>query len=102
MKVLLIHTKYQNIGGEDIAVESEASFKKHYELEEIYFSNQISKKPVSLIKQFFYFLSNKNKDSLNAIEDKIQSFNPDVIYIQNTWFKASLGVFSLAKNTIKR
>ena len=98
MKVLLIHTKYQNIGGEDIAVESEATFlKKHYELEEIYFSNQISKNPVSLIKQFFYFLSNKNKDSLNAIEDKIQSFKPDVIYIQNTWFKASLGVFSLAK-----
>ena len=98
MKVLLIHTKYQNIGGEDIAVESEAAFlKKHYELEEIYFSNQISKKPISLIKQFFYFLSNKNKDSLNAIEDKIQSFKPDVIYIQNTWFKASLGVFNLAK-----
>jgi len=98
MKVLLIHTKYQNIGGEDIAVQSEATFlKKHYELEEIYFSNQISKKPVSLIKQFFYFLNNKNKDSLNVVEDKIQSFKPDVIYIQNTWFKASLGVFSLAK-----
>lgn len=98
MKVLLIHTKYQNIGGEDIAVESEAAFlKKYYELEEIYFSNQISKNPVSLIKQFFYFLINKNKDSLKAIEDKLQSFQPDVIYIQNTWFKASLGVFSLAK-----
>ena len=50
MKVLLIHTKYQNIGGEDIAVESEATFlKKHYELEEIYFSNQIH----SLQKTFF-------------------------------------------------
>ena len=26
MKVLLIHTKYQNIGGEDIAVENEIKF----------------------------------------------------------------------------
>ena len=29
MKILLIHTKYQNIGGEDIAVESEATFLKN-------------------------------------------------------------------------
>lgn len=98
MKILLIHTKYQNVGGEDIAVKSEATFlKQYYELEEIYFSNHISKNLFSLIKYFFYFLRNKNRDSLNVIEEKIQSFQPDVIYIQNTWFKVSLGVFKIAK-----
>ena len=27
-KILIIHTKYQHIGGEDIAVENEAKFLK--------------------------------------------------------------------------
>ena len=52
--------------------------KQEHNVEELYFSNHISKNPSSLIKQLVYFLSNKNKDSLNAIENKIQSFKPDV------------------------
>ena len=42
-KVLIIHTKYQHIGGEDIAVENEAKFlKKNFHVETLYFSNKIN------------------------------------------------------------
>ncbi len=98
MKILLVHTNYQNIGGEDIAVKNEANFlKQEHNVEELYFSNHISKNPIAILKQLVYFLSNKNKDSLNLIEKKIKTFKPDLVYIHNTWFKISLGIFDLTK-----
>ena len=98
MRILLVHTNYQNIGGEDIAVKNEANFlKQEHNVEELYFSNHISKNPIAILKQLVYFLSNKNKDSLNLIEKKIKTFKPDLVYIHNTWFKISLGIFDLTK-----
>ena len=42
-KILVIHNKYRNIGGEDIAVSSEIEFlKKYYKIETLYFENYIS------------------------------------------------------------
>ena len=36
-KLLIIHNKYQNIGGEDVAVENEIKMlKKYFEIEVIY------------------------------------------------------------------
>ncbi len=93
-KILLIHTKYQNIGGEDISVKKEVQFlEKYFEVETLYFSNNIK----NYFLQLFYFLINKNLESDKIIKDKISSFNPDLVYIHNTWFKASLGVFNVLK-----
>ncbi len=88
-KILLVHNTYRNTGGEDIAVKNEARFlKKHFNVEELYFENIINN-PFS---QFLYFFSNNNLKSKKIIQEKIQEFQPDVIYIHNTWFKASLSV----------
>ena len=39
-KILIIHNKYQNIGGEDIAVDQEVNtLKKYFDVQELYFSN---------------------------------------------------------------
>ena len=93
-KILVIHTKYQIQGGEDIAVNNEVDFlKKHYEVRTIYFSNKID----SYLKQVINFLRNINNESDKLIETEIKSFNPDLIYIHNTWFKGSLGIFKIAK-----
>ena len=93
-KILVIHTKYQIQGGEDIAVNNEVDFlKKHYEVRTIYFSNKIE----SYLKQVINFLRNINNESDKLIETEIKSFNPDLIYIHNTWFKGSLGIFKIAK-----
>ena len=93
-KILIIHNNYQDIGGEDIAVENEIKLlSKYFDVRVIYFSNNIN----NFIKQFFYFLINRNLESEKLLEKEISEFNPDFAYVHNTWFKASLGIFSVLK-----
>ncbi len=88
-KILVVHNKYRNLGGEDIAVVNEvALLKQYYKVEELYFENTI-KNP---IKQFIYFLINRNIESKNKLTQAIKNFQPDLIYIHNTWFKASISI----------
>ena len=98
-KILVIHNKYQTTGGEDIAVSNEISFlEDHYEIRVLYFDNNIS----NFFLQFFYFLFNSNFKSSKYLEEAILEFKPDIAYIHNTWFKASLSIFRvLKKHNIK-
>ncbi len=94
-KILVLHNNYQNLGGEDIAVDHEIQIlKTYYEVETILFDNKIT----NYFAQLVYFLLNKNSNSVKKLEKKIKEFKPDAVYIHNTWFKASLGVFDLVKN----
>ncbi len=97
-KILIVHNNYRSIGGEDIAVQSEVSFlKKHYEVETLFFQND--KK--NFLINIFSLLFGSNFQSNKKIEDVINKFKPDLAYIHNTWFKASLGIFKiLNKNGI--
>ncbi len=98
-KILVVHNTYQNTGGEDIAVKNEVEFlKKHFELDELYFSNKI--------ENFFEFLKiiifNSNSNAVNKFKKKVNEFNPDIVYVHNTWFNASLGIFNyMIKNNVK-
>tara|TARA_B100001996_G_scaffold382813_1_gene375810 strand:- start:2109 stop:3260 length:1152 start_codon:yes stop_codon:yes gene_type:complete len=98
-KLLIIHNKYRNLGGEDIAVENEIEIlKKYYNLEILYFSNEID----NHLSQGMSLLFNKNKDSVRRLENIINKFNPDFAYVHNTWFKASPEIFrTLDKHSIK-
>ena len=41
-KVLIVHNKYRNLGGEDLAVENEIVFlKEHFNVEVLYFTNNV-------------------------------------------------------------
>tara|TARA_B100001173_G_C16030541_1_gene566547 strand:- start:5963 stop:7111 length:1149 start_codon:yes stop_codon:yes gene_type:complete len=94
-KMLVIHTKYRARGGEDIAVQNELEFlKKYYQVEIVYFDNIIT----NYFKQTVAFLLNKNSESNSKIAKLLKSFEPDYVYIHNTWFKASLGVFKLLES----
>lgn len=85
-KILVVHNKYRHIGGEDIAVDNEISLLRNYfRVRELYFENDIG----NFFTQFFYFLLNRNLKSKNILKNIIKEFNPDLIYIHNTWFKAS-------------
>jgi len=89
-KLLLIHNKYRELGGEDLAVKNETILlKKYFNLEVLYFDNDINKYP----QQFFSFLINRNLGSINEVSLKIKNFKPDIIYVHNTWFKVSAGIF---------
>ncbi len=93
-KILLIHNKYRQLGGEDVSFENELKFlNKHFELDNLVFNN--NKVTSSDIISFF---TNSNKSSLKILNKKIEKFNPDVAYIHNTWFKGSLGIFDELKD----
>ena len=94
-KILVIHNSYKNTGGEDIAVENEILFlKKYFEVETLFFSN-IERKSFNLIKSLIF---SNNKKSNKLLSEKIKDFQPDIAYVHNTWFVASLGIFNILKN----
>jgi len=94
-KLLVIHNKYQNIGGEDTSVESEVSILKNiFNTETVYFINQVP----NLFKQAIYFLLNRNFESVKKIKKMLEIFEPNIIYVHNTWFKASTAVFDVLLN----
>jgi len=85
-KILVVHTNYKNIGGEDIAVANEInSLKTKYEVMGLYYKNDLK----NFVFQLIAFLTNKNVSSIKKFKQTIKYFNPDIIYIHNTWFKAS-------------
>jgi len=89
-KVLLIHNFYKNYGGEDSVVEDETLFlKKYVELDTLFFQNT-----GSIIKDSFNVVSTNrtNLISLKKLKNKIQEFRPDIVYIHNLWFSASIGL----------
>lgn len=93
-KILVVHNKYQNIGGEDISVYEEIKLLSElYNVETIYFENSVK----GFLNLLFTFLFSNNPKSNRIFKNKIEEFNPDVVYIHNTWFKASLGIFKISK-----
>lgn len=98
MRILILHNKYKNLGGEDIAVDNEFNFLSNfYEVETLFFENNLK----SYIFDFFSFLSGKNFKSIKFLDQKVKSFQPNIVYVHNTWFKASTGIFYyLKKNNI--
>lgn len=94
-KILIIHNNYRIIGGEDTSVNNEIKYLQgEYAVDFLFFDNVIT----NYFLQFIYFFINKNLQSMKLLENKIKSFNPDVVYIHNTWFKASLGIFNVLEN----
>ena len=88
-KILVVHNRYRSIGGEDIAVEKEIQFlKKFNDVKVLKFEHNIT----NYFLQFIYFLTNNNKKSVKHFENILDEFNPDIVYIHNLWFKASLGI----------
>jgi len=98
-KILVIHNKYRNLGGEDVSVSNEVELlSKYYETRVLYFEN-------SFDNLFFDILGmsiNKNFKSIKITEREIKEFSPDIIFIHNLWFKGSLGVLETALKSDKK
>ena len=91
-KLLIIHNSYRSLGGEDIAVKNETKVLKDiYVVDELIFENIFE----NSFGFFSYFFTNKNKKSMKLLEEKLNKFKPDYIYVHNTWFKASVGIFEI-------
>jgi glycosyltransferase involved in cell wall biosynthesis len=95
-KILVIHNKYRLTGGEDIAVSKEIELlKQKFEVKVLFFDNTIK----NYLKQIFWFLLNSNTDSNKQVKQILKEFSPDIAYVHNTWFKGSLGIFRILKES---
>ena len=45
---------------------------------------------------------NKNKRNQKLLTDSLGDFDPDLVYINNTWFNASLDIFKTLKSNKKK
>ncbi len=91
-KILIIHNQYKEIGGEDIAVKREIELlKNYYNIEELIFDN----KKTGILKTIFIFFKNSNHSANIQLSKKIEDFRPDLVYVHNTWFTVSLGIFKI-------
>lgn len=84
MKILIIHTHYQQAGGEDSVVEQESQLlKKQYEVEVLFFQN---KNGLTGGLQFLFSICNIWISK--RIKTKIREFKPDIVHLHN-WHYAS-------------
>jgi len=92
-KLLLIHNSYRQQGGEDIAVLNELELlKNNFEVKTFFYENKI--KNISSAINFFT-LSNRSVNK--HLTHEINKFQPDMVYVHNTWFNISLGIFKILK-----
>ena len=93
-KILVLNTKYRVFGGEDANIVDELNFlKKFYQVDYLEFNNSDKITFSDLIG----FITLSNPMSNRKLKSKIKSFNPDIVYIHNTWFKAGLGIYKLLR-----
>jgi glycosyltransferase involved in cell wall biosynthesis len=97
VKILFIHNKYKQFGGEDVAVELETSIlkQKGHEVKTIFFENDP-------INGFFSKLgaacrSIYSLSSAKIVSKAIKEFTPDIIHIHNLFYIASPSILYIAK-----
>jgi glycosyltransferase involved in cell wall biosynthesis len=91
-KILILHNKYIEKGGEDIAVQREIELlKEKYIVKELIFDN----KDTGILNTLIIFLTNSNFRVNKIIKNTINDFQPNYVYIHNTWFTISLQIFKI-------
>jgi len=95
-KILVVHNRYQLLGGEDVAVDSEIKFlSKHFEIKKVIFENKLE----NIFLDKFFLVTGFNLKSKKILDKAINEFNPDLIYLHNSWFKASLSIFKIIEKS---
>lgn len=89
IKVLQIHNKYLQYGGEDAVVDNEYKLLKENDIfvDQIIFENT----NINPLKLF------NNKESYNTVRKKILEFKPNVMHVHNIFYQASTSVLKAAK-----
>ena len=93
MKILIIHTKYNQAGGEDTVVIQETELlKQEHDVEVLYFQNNTG------IRGLFQFLySIWNIGARRRVRLKIKQFQPDVVHLHNFHFASGPLIIRIVK-----
>lgn len=97
MRILFVHNRYQQAGGEDRALELESSLliEKGHEVTILFFDNQ-GLTESWLQKAVTFRNAIYNKGSALILRKKILAFKPDIIHFHNVFFAASPSVIKEA------
>jgi len=97
MKILQIHNKYKQYGGEDavLKLEFELLQKNGNQVEQIIFDNKVINSFWS--KMSLFYKSIYNFSSAQLLKNKIKMFDPDIIHVHNFFPIASPSIFYIAK-----
>lgn len=99
MKVLTVHNRYQQRGGEDVVVEMESRILREHGHEVISLCRDNAEIPASgLVSKLRYardaFWS---RDTYNCVRDLIRKTKPTIAHVHNTVFVVSPSVYSACK-----
>lgn len=99
MKVLLVHNRYQQRGGEDAVVEAEASLleRRGIEVERLEANNDAIHGLVSKIGTAWNQFSG-SADMRQRIDDALNTFRPDVVHVHNWFPMVSPSIFRRARS----
>jgi glycosyltransferase involved in cell wall biosynthesis len=97
MKILVVHNKYQQAGGEDSVFEAEAELllRHNHSVERLIFDNKEIETGLDKFLSGIRILYNPS--SARKIEKRIAFFKPDVIHVHNFIPLASPAVFFVAR-----
>jgi glycosyltransferase involved in cell wall biosynthesis len=97
MRILFIHNRYSQRGGEDTAIEMETSLllQRGHDVKIIFFDNPAETD--GLIRKMITFKNAIHNSKSAAILDRaIREFHPDIIHVHNLFFVASPAVLKEA------
>lgn len=96
MKILMIHNRYQQRGGEDYVFESEGELLSQHGhvVDRLIFDNKSLQTLADKLAALSSIVYNRN--SRKQTEERIKVFRPDIIHVHNFWPLASPSVFYAA------
>lgn len=92
MRVLQIHNRYRQFGGEDVAVESDAKLLRASGHEVI--QHLVSNPASDLAAAGNLLVSAWNPSSYRRLKHAIDEIQPDVAHVHNTWYSLSASAVS--------
>ena len=97
MRIIFIHNRYQQQGGEDVAVDLECQLlkEKGHEVKVVFFQNANPTGHLDKASQGIRAIFNRY--SYRLVKNAIQEFHPDLVHVHNFFFAASPSIFYAAK-----
>jgi glycosyltransferase involved in cell wall biosynthesis len=97
LRILQVHTRYRQPGGEDVVVDVERGLLEAagHRVETQVFDNPANRRSslVSLARSAW------NSESARRVLATAQAFRPDVVHVHNTWFALSPSVFPVVSGS---